>query len=61
MSRTPGHDYPRGTVYQPDEPPLQLTMRQLRAARDASHESATRPGSHVFDDFIVYNSPSAGA
>src|ERR1019366_925863 len=24
MSRTPGHDYPLGTKYQPREPPLQM-------------------------------------
>jgi hydroxyacylglutathione hydrolase len=55
MSRTPGRDYPRGSVYQPDEPPPQLTMRRLRAVRDATHDVAARRGVHVFDDFIIYN------
>lgn len=33
MSRTPGRDYPLGTTYQPEEPPLQMTVhRQLAAA-----------------------------
>lgn len=55
MSRASGRDYPTGSVYQPDEPPLQMTMRQLRAVREATHDAATRPGVHVFDDFIIYN------
>lgn len=53
MSRTPGHLYPIGTTYQPDEPPLQMTMEQLRVARDATHRAATSPGLHVFDDFVI--------
>jgi glyoxylase-like metal-dependent hydrolase (beta-lactamase superfamily II) len=55
MSRTPGHLYPIGTTYQPDEPPLQLTMDQLRAARAATHEVADRPGIHPFYDFVIDN------
>lgn len=55
MSRTPGRDYPRGSVYQPDEPPLELTMRQLRAVREATRSAADRPGVHAFNDFILYN------
>ena len=37
MTRTPGHDYPIGTTYQPDEPPLQMAPDRLLA-------SATAPG-----------------
>jgi glyoxylase-like metal-dependent hydrolase (beta-lactamase superfamily II) len=55
MSRTPGRDYPMGTRYQPDEPPLQMTVTQLRAARDAAHAAAATPGVHVHDDFIIFN------
>ncbi|GAB3434066.1 MBL fold metallo-hydrolase [Flindersiella endophytica] len=55
MSRTPGHLYPIGSTYQPDEPPLQLTVTQLRAARAAAHEVADRPGLHSFDDFVIDN------
>lgn len=58
MSRTPGHLYPVGTRYQPDEPPLQLTMDQLRAARDAAHQAAAEPGVYVFDDFQVHHRPA---
>jgi glyoxylase-like metal-dependent hydrolase (beta-lactamase superfamily II) len=55
MSRTPGWLYPIGTTYQPDEPPLQLTMDQLRAARAATHEVADQPGLHPFGDFVIDN------
>jgi glyoxylase-like metal-dependent hydrolase (beta-lactamase superfamily II) len=55
MSRTPGRDYPMGTRYQPDEPPLQMSVAQLAAVRDAAHAAAAAPGVHVHDDFIVFN------
>jgi hydroxyacylglutathione hydrolase len=55
MSRTPGRDYPMGSTYQPDEPPLQMTVAQLHAVRDATHRAAGRPGVHVFDDFLIFN------
>ncbi len=55
MTRTPGRDYPIGTRYQPNEPPLQMTMSQLVAVRDAAHAAAGRPGVHVHDDFVVFN------
>jgi len=55
MSRTPGRDYPVGTTYQPDEPPLQMTVDQLRAVRDAAVAVADSPGVHTFDDFAIFN------
>ena len=55
MTTRPGRDYYLGCRYQPDEPPLQMTMRQLRALRDAAVAMADQPGAHRFDDFIVYN------
>ena len=55
MTTRPGRDYYLGCRYQPDEPPLQMTMRQLRAMRDAAVSVAERPGVHRFDDFILYN------
>ena len=55
MSRQPGRDYPMGTKYQPDEPPLQMTVDQLGAVRDASHAAAAKPGVHVHDDFVIFN------
>ncbi|SEL13639.1 MBL fold metallo-hydrolase [Streptacidiphilus jiangxiensis] len=38
MSTEPGVDYPVGTTYQPDEPPLQLTVTHLREIRSALDE-----------------------
>jgi hydroxyacylglutathione hydrolase len=60
MTSKPGRDFPLGAVYQPDERPLQMTMAQLTAVRDAADEVAGRRGVHRFDDFIVYNQPGIG-
>jgi glyoxylase-like metal-dependent hydrolase (beta-lactamase superfamily II) len=48
MTCTPDKDYPRGTVHQPDEPPLELTTAHLSRLRDAL---ARRQGPS--GDFIV--------
>jgi hypothetical protein len=61
MTRRPRHDYPVGATYQPDEPPLPMTMAQLRAVRDAALLVADRPGVHAFDDFIIFNGPCKSA
>jgi hydroxyacylglutathione hydrolase len=61
MTRVPRRDYPFSTKYQPDEPPLQMTVNQLVAVRDAAVSVADRPGAHVFDDFIIFNGPCHGA
>ncbi|GAA1804590.1 hypothetical protein GCM10009682_27800 [Luedemannella flava] len=55
MSTTPGRDYLIRTSYQPDEPPLQMSVAQLRALREAITAIDDRPGVHRFDDFIVYH------
>ena len=57
MTRRPDRDYPLGCLYQPDEPPLQMTVAQLGAVRDAAHAVADRPGAHGFGDFFIYNGP----
>jgi hydroxyacylglutathione hydrolase len=57
MTNTPRRDYPIAAAYQPDEPPLQLTVRQLTAVRDAAVSVTDRPGVHVFDDFVIYQNP----
>jgi hydroxyacylglutathione hydrolase len=62
MTTTPGRDYFIGTMYQPDEPPLQMTLDHLHALRESLAEIGDRPGAppfgHVttypYDDFIVY-------
>ena len=53
MSREPGVDYPIFTTYQPDEPPLQMTVEQLREIRRAVDTVDGRPGRHVFPGFIL--------
>jgi glyoxylase-like metal-dependent hydrolase (beta-lactamase superfamily II) len=57
MTTEPGRDYPVGTTFQPDEPPLQLSPDRLLAVRDAARSVADRPGAHAFGDFIIYNGP----
>ena len=51
----PKRDYFFGSRYQPDEPPLQMTPDQLRALRDAAVSIADQPGTHRFDDFVIYH------
>jgi hydroxyacylglutathione hydrolase len=55
MNATTGRDYPLGATYQPDEPPLQMTVEQLRAVRDAAVGIEGRPGIHAFDGFVIVN------
>jgi hydroxyacylglutathione hydrolase len=57
MTTDPGRDYPIGTTFQPDEPPLQLAPDRLAAVRDAARSVAGKPGVYPFDDFIIYNGP----
>ena len=51
---TAGTDYPLGTTYQPDEPPLQLPVDQVDALRRAVDEIDGRPGVHHRGRFIVH-------
>ena len=53
MSRKSGVDYPICTTYQPDEPPLQMTVDQLSALRRALDVVAGRPGRHAFPGFVL--------
>jgi hydroxyacylglutathione hydrolase len=59
MTTTPGVDYPIRTVYQPDEPPLEMTVDQLRDIRRAIHEIGDRPGRHVYADFVIHHNGAA--
>ncbi|HEX9066367.1 MAG TPA: MBL fold metallo-hydrolase, partial [Streptosporangiaceae bacterium] len=61
MSRRAGWDYPVGTIYQPEEPDLQMTVAQLNAVRDAAAAAASRPGVYNRGDFIIYSGPCRGA
>jgi glyoxylase-like metal-dependent hydrolase (beta-lactamase superfamily II) len=58
MTRRPGRDYPVGCRYQPEEPPLQMTVHQLLDLRDAARSIEGEPGAHTFDDFLIMNGPS---
>ncbi|MET9471906.1 MBL fold metallo-hydrolase [Streptomyces sp. NPDC002922] len=55
MTNEPGVDYPVLTTYQPDEPPLQMAISQLRSIREAMEEVGGRPGRHAFPSFIICN------
>ncbi|MCK2243447.1 MULTISPECIES: MBL fold metallo-hydrolase [unclassified Crossiella] len=55
MTRESGVDYPIRTTYQPDEPPLELTVAQLREIQSAIREIGDRPGVHAFPSFVVYH------
>ena len=61
MTTRAGKDYPLGCTYQPHEPPLQMTVDQLKAVRDAAASVAGRPGVHGFEDFIIFNGPCNSA
>ncbi len=47
MTTVPDEDYPRGTTYQPDEPPLQLTPGHLRRLGKALAEGESRCGEFI--------------
>ena len=51
-----GRFYLIRTNYQPYERPLQMSVEQLHSVRDAIAHVNGRPGIHVFDDYIIYNS-----
>jgi glyoxylase-like metal-dependent hydrolase (beta-lactamase superfamily II) len=55
MTRTPGRDYKIRTTYQPDEPPLEMTVAQLRDLQRAVERIDGDQGVHVFDEFVIYN------
>jgi glyoxylase-like metal-dependent hydrolase (beta-lactamase superfamily II) len=53
MTNEPGVDYPVLTTYQPDEPPLQMTVAQLQDIGAAIEEIGDRPGWRAFPDFVI--------
>jgi glyoxylase-like metal-dependent hydrolase (beta-lactamase superfamily II) len=55
MSTTPGVDYPIRTVYQPDEPPLEMSVDQLRDVQRAVKEIGDEPGRYVYPDFVIHH------
>ena len=52
MTTEPGIDYPIRTTYQPDEPPLEMTVDHLRQIRAAIDAVGDRPRRHVFGAFV---------
>ncbi len=54
MTAEPGLDYPIGTTWQPNEPPMQMTTKMLKEAQEVSSTIA-RPGIYTYDHFLIYN------
>ena len=54
MTRQPGVDYPVRTTYQPDEPPLEMTVAHLHKIRAALDEIGPQPARRAFDEFILW-------
>lgn len=54
MTTTPGVDYPVGSTWHPDEPPMEMTKAMLDIAVEAT-ETIDRPGIYIYDDFMIYN------
>ncbi len=55
MSIYPKLDYLIRSSYQPYECPLQMTVEQLKSVREAIAHIKSRPGTYIFDDYIIYN------
>jgi hypothetical protein len=55
MTRRPGVDYAIRTTYQPEEPPLELSVADLRALRQAVETVGDAPGVHPFERFVLYH------
>jgi len=54
MTQTPGVDYPRGTIYQPKEHPLPLSVIELKELSGALTKLGDTPTREVHDSFIIY-------
>jgi len=54
MTDTPKIDYPIGTTWQPNEPPMQMTLDMLEVAYKATYE-IEGPGIYKYDHFLIYN------
>lgn len=61
MRSRPGEDYPIGADHQPDESPLPMDVARLTAVRDAAVAATGRPGTHTYDDFILFHGPCRAA
>jgi Metallo-beta-lactamase superfamily len=54
LTGTPGHHYPAGSTYQPDEVPLRLPAGRIAEIRNAARAGA-KPGVYAYGDFIIWN------
>ena len=54
MTNKAGIDYPVNTSWQPNEPPMQMTVDMLKVAVRAADE-VNAPGIYKYDDFLLYN------
>ncbi len=54
MTQQPTVDYPIGTTWQPDEPPMQMSLSMLDEAVEAS-KVINQAGIYKYDDFLIYN------
>jgi len=54
MTQTPGEDYPMGTMYQPKEHPLPLSVVDLKELSSALTNLGDKPTMEVHDSFIIY-------
>ncbi len=54
MTQTAGIDYPTGTIYQPNEHPLPLSINQLKALSKSLNELGEIPTRAIHDSFIIF-------
>ncbi|MBI3691291.1 MAG: MBL fold metallo-hydrolase [Mycolicibacterium aromaticivorans] len=54
MTNTAGVDYPVLTSFQPDEPPLEMTVEHLRKVQTALRDAGPEPVRYVCDEFILW-------
>ena len=54
MTQTPGVDYPTGTIYQPNESQLPLSVPELKELSSALTKLGDTPTKEVHDRFIIY-------
>lgn len=57
MKREPGMDYPMTSIYQPDEPPLQMTCGVLSEVVVAFEKTGGKPGVFRSGSFVIFNGP----
>ena len=61
LSTSPGRDHPIGYPYHPDEPPLAMTVEQLRHLRDVARSLPDRPAVTDAGDAIIWVGRPLGA